>query len=85
MDAATAADFSRATGLLAGLDLLDIRLNRPAKRNALSDRLIGQWHTALINVPEGGFHSRMWHAALDAIPSGRVPVVAVARCGFHAR
>ncbi len=115
MNATTAIDFSPATGLLAGLDLLDIRvggavlhisLNRPAKRNALSDVLIGQLHTALINVPEGVgaavisgagqhfcagldlselverdvasgvFHSRMWHAAFDAIQFGRVPVVA---------
>ena len=93
-------------GLLAGLDLLEItrhdmvlqlRLNRPAKRNALSDPLIQQLHTAFVNLPEdiravvisgagehfcagldlselverdigsGVLHSRMWHAAFDAI------------------
>ena len=103
-------------GLLAGLDLLEItrhgvvlqlRLNRPAKRNALSDPLIQQLHTAFVNLPEdiravvisgagehfcagldqselverdigsGVLHSRMWHAAFDAIQFGRVPVVAV--------
>jgi (methylthio)acryloyl-CoA hydratase len=49
-------------GPLAALDLLQvstdgavahIRLNRPAKRNALSDALIQQVHTAFINLPEG--------------------------------
>ena len=53
--------FTPATGLLATLPLLDIshrgavlhvRLNRPAKRNALSDPLIQQLHTAFINLPE---------------------------------
>ncbi|MGY0197746.1 crotonase/enoyl-CoA hydratase family protein [Leptothrix sp. BB-4] len=102
-------------GLLAGLDLLEItrhgvvlqlRLNRPAKRNALSDPLIQQMHTAFVNLPEdiravvisgagehfcagldlselverdigsGVLHSRMWHAAFDAIQFGRVPVIA---------
>ena len=103
------------TGLLATLDLLQItlagpvlhvRLNRPAKRNALNDPLIQQLHTAFVNLPEGVraavisaegahfcagldlselvereissavLHSRMWHAAFDAIQFGRVPVVA---------
>jgi (methylthio)acryloyl-CoA hydratase len=102
-------------GLLASLSLLDItsvgavlhvRLNRPAKRNALSDPLIQQLHTTFINLPEGTraavisgegthfcagldlselverdvhsgvLHSRMWHAAFDAIQFGQVPVVA---------
>jgi enoyl-CoA hydratase/carnithine racemase len=102
-------------GLLASLDLLQIsgtgtvlhvRLNRPAKRNALSDPLIQQLHTAFVNLPEGTravvisgegqhfcagldlselverdihsgvLHSRMWHAAFDAIQFGAVPVVA---------
>lgn len=101
--------------LLAALDLLSIsqhgpvlhiRLNRPAKRNALSDPLIQQLHTAFIHLPDGTraavisgegdhfcagldlselverdigsgvLHSRMWHAAFDAIQFGRVPVVA---------
>ena len=55
------ATFSAATGLLAQLDLLHIeqrgavlhlQLNRPAKRNALSDALIAQLHTAFVNLPE---------------------------------
>ena len=54
--------FTPAGGLLATLDLLDItlsgpvahlRLNRPAKRNALSDTLIQQLHTAFVNLPDG--------------------------------
>ena len=108
--------FLPATGLLAGLTLLRIetagpivhlRLMRPAKRNAISDTLIQQIHTAMVNLPadaralvlsgegdhfcagldlsemderntfEGVFHSRMWHAAMDAVQFGRVPVVAV--------
>lgn len=106
---------SPATGLLGSLDLLQVslsgavmhvRLNRPAKRNALSDPLIQQLHTAFVNMPDGVraavisgegshfcagldlselvereihsavLHSRMWHAAFDAIQFGRVPVVA---------
>jgi enoyl-CoA hydratase/carnithine racemase len=48
-------------GLLATLDLLKIsragavlhlRLNRPAKRNAISDALIQQLHTAVLNLPD---------------------------------
>lgn len=109
-------DFTAAPGLLATLELLQItrrgpvlhvRLNRPAKRNALSDPLIQQLHTTFVNLPEGVgavvisgegshfcagldlselverdvgggvLHSRMWHAAFDAIQFGRVPVVAV--------
>jgi enoyl-CoA hydratase/carnithine racemase len=50
-----------ATGLLAQLDLLavshggaitHVRLNRPAKRNALSDTLIQQLHSCFVNLPE---------------------------------
>ncbi|HSI60332.1 MAG TPA: crotonase/enoyl-CoA hydratase family protein [Ideonella sp.] len=53
--------FTAASGLLAELDLLrielsgpliHIRLNRPAKRNAISDPLISQLHTAFVNLPE---------------------------------
>jgi enoyl-CoA hydratase/carnithine racemase len=53
--------FSAATGLLAQLDLLEIahagaitqlRLNRPAKRNAISDGLVTQLQTAFVNLPE---------------------------------
>ncbi len=108
--------FVAAGGLLAGLGLLriesagpltHIRLMRAAKRNAISDALIGQVHTAFVNLPaatravvlsgdgdhfcagldltemkdnttfEGVAHSRMWHAAMDAIQFGPVPVVAV--------
>jgi enoyl-CoA hydratase/carnithine racemase len=111
----TTTTFCPATGVLATLNLLDIsvggavvhlRLNRPAKRNALSDTFIQQLHTAMINLPEtaraavisgegdhfcagldlselverdigsGVLHSRMWHAAFDALQFGRVPVVA---------
>lgn len=107
--------FQPASGLLATLALLRIeasgpvlhvRLNRPAKRNAISDELITQIHTAFINLPvetravvvtgEGDHfcagldlselverdissavqHSRMWHAAFDAVQWGRVPVIA---------
>jgi (methylthio)acryloyl-CoA hydratase len=51
---------SPAAGVLAALDLLHveadgpvthIRLNRPGKRNALSDGLIAQLHTAFVNLP----------------------------------
>ncbi len=52
--------FRPATGLLAALDLLEIglagpvahlRLNRPAKRNAINDTLVQQLQTALVNLP----------------------------------
>ena len=108
--------FEALPGLLATLDLLQVsqaggvvhvRLNRPAKRNAISDTLIQQLHSCMLNLPktaqavvvsgEGAhfcagldlaelvardihgavLHSRMWHAAFDAIQFGRVPVVAV--------
>ena len=107
---------SALPALFGGLDLLQIsrteavlhlRLNRPAKRNALSDPFIQQLHTVFVNIPadvkavvisgEGSHfcagldlsevvardidsavqHSRMWHAAFDAIQFGPVPVVAV--------
>ena len=108
-------EFTPASGLIAGLDLLQVsfsasvahvRLNRPAKRNALSDTFIQQLQTCFLNLPaevkaavvsgegdhfcagldlaelverdigSGVLHSRMWHAAFDAIQFGRVPVVA---------
>lgn len=108
--------FKPASGILSQLSLLKIatagavaqvRLNRPSKRNAISDDLISQLQTAFINLPsdiravvlggegdhfcagldlselverdvaEGVLHSRMWHAAFDAIQFGRVPVIAV--------
>jgi (methylthio)acryloyl-CoA hydratase len=110
-----APPFSPATGLLSTLPLLQVsiranvlhvRLNRPDKRNALSDPLIQQLHTVFVNLPDdvravvvsgegshfcagldlselverdigsGVLHSRMWHAAFDAVQFGRVPVVA---------
>ena len=60
MSSAPTTAFRPATGLLASLDLLQVtqadavlhlRLNRPAKRNAISDALIGQIHTAFLNLP----------------------------------
>jgi (methylthio)acryloyl-CoA hydratase len=58
MNAAT--DFLPASGLLAQLDLLHIehagavthlRLNRPAKRNAINEALMRQLHTAVLHLP----------------------------------
>jgi enoyl-CoA hydratase/carnithine racemase len=54
--------FTPATGLLSGLDLLRIeiadnvahvQLNRPDKRNAISDGMVRQIQTAFINLPDG--------------------------------
>ena len=54
------ATFSPAAGVLAELDLLRIeqadavlhvRLNRPAKRNALNDTLVAQLQTTFTNLP----------------------------------
>ena len=51
----------RLPAALASLDLLRIettgavlhlRLNRPAKRNAINDALVAQLHTAFVNLPE---------------------------------
>ena len=83
-----------------------VRLNRPAKRNALGDALIlalrnlfetlpaeakavvlhgaGDHFCAGLDLSElkerdagqGLYHSRMWHAALDRVQFGPVPVVA---------
>ncbi len=56
----TSAAFLSAP-LLGSLDLLRIealgavlhvRLNRPAKRNAINDALVAQLHTAFVNLPE---------------------------------
>jgi len=61
MSDSTLSSFEPAGGVLAQLDLLQVgvhgpvmhvRLARPAKRNALSDTLIAQLHTAFVNVPE---------------------------------
>ncbi len=50
------------TGALSALNLLllqqagevlHIRLNRPAKRNSISDELLAQLHTAFIHMPKG--------------------------------
>jgi enoyl-CoA hydratase/carnithine racemase len=87
-------------------DVAIVRLNRPAKRNALSDALVlGVRHTfenlpatvraavlagsgdhfcAGLDLSElkerdagaGLHHSRMWHAALEQVQYGPVPVVA---------
>jgi (methylthio)acryloyl-CoA hydratase len=109
-------DFQAAGGALAELNLLRIsiagavghvRLNRPAKRNAVNDTLVLQLRSALEGLPasvkavvlsgegahfcagldlselsersvaEGVLHSRLWHAVMDAIQFGRMPVVAV--------
>ena len=60
MTSAVTTTFQPAAGLLASLDLLQVtqadevlhvRLNRPAKRNVISDALIGQIHTAFLNLP----------------------------------
>ncbi len=116
MSSDLAPAFAPVTGLLATLDLLAIsqsdavlhlQLNRPAKRNAINDRLVQQIHTAFVNLPDsvkavvvsgagahfcagldlselvqrdmqGAIqHSRMWHAAFDAVQFARVPAVAV--------
>jgi enoyl-CoA hydratase/carnithine racemase len=83
-----------------------VRLNRPAKRNALSDGLVLAVRDAFQNLPPtvraavldgtgehfcagldlaelkerdagaGLHHSRMWHAALEQVQYGPVPVVA---------
>jgi enoyl-CoA hydratase/carnithine racemase len=56
----TPNDFRPADGLLAQLQLLRIehaatvthlRLNRPAKRNAINEELVRQLHTAVLNLP----------------------------------
>jgi enoyl-CoA hydratase/carnithine racemase len=87
-------------------DVAIVRLNRPAKRNALSDSLILGVRSTFENLPSsvraavldgagdhfcagldlselkerdagaGLHHSRMWHAALEQVQYGPVPVVA---------
>jgi enoyl-CoA hydratase/carnithine racemase len=53
-------DFEPAQGLLGSLQMLRVeqrgpivhlRLNRPAKRNAINDRFIAEIHTAFVNLP----------------------------------
>ena len=53
--------FRAATGLLSQLErlrieqrgaVLHVRLNRPSKRNAISDALVAQLQTAFVNLPE---------------------------------
>jgi (methylthio)acryloyl-CoA hydratase len=83
-----------------------VRLNRPAKRNALSDSLVAGVRDTFQNLPStvraavldgagdhfcagldlselkerdagaGLHHSRMWHAALEEVQYGPVPVIA---------
>lgn len=116
VDASVTAGFRPVQGVLAQQSLLCIeqsgtivhmRLNRPGKRNAMSDAMIRQLHTAFINLPQdarvvvisgegshfcagldlsevseqsvadGIHHSRLWHAAFDAIQFGPVPVISV--------
>ena len=59
--AARPADHSPLSASLVALDLLTIeasdtvlhvRLNRPAKRNAVNDALVAQLHTCFVNLPE---------------------------------
>jgi enoyl-CoA hydratase/carnithine racemase len=54
-------EFQPAQGLLGSLEMLRVeqrgpvmhlRLNRPAKRNAINDRFIAEIHTAFVNLPE---------------------------------
>jgi (methylthio)acryloyl-CoA hydratase len=53
-------NFTPATGVLAGLDMVRVRtsgpvlhlhLDRPAKRNSISDALLAQIHTVFVNLP----------------------------------
>jgi enoyl-CoA hydratase/carnithine racemase len=55
------AEFQPTQGLLGSLEMLRVeqrgpvvhlRLNRPAKRNAINDRFIAEIHTAFVNLPE---------------------------------
>ncbi len=87
-------------------DVAVVRLNRPAKRNALSDALVQAVRDTFQNLPAGVraavlhgegdhfcagldlselqerdagaglHHSRMWHACLEEVQYGPVPVVA---------
>jgi enoyl-CoA hydratase/carnithine racemase len=87
-------------------ELAIVRLNRPAKRNALSDGLVLAVRDAFQNLPstvraavldgagehfgagldlselterdagQGLHHSRMWHACLEEVQYGPVPVIA---------
>ncbi len=56
-----AADAPALSAMLRSLDflfieargaVLHVRLNRPAKRNAVSDALVAQLHTCFVNLPE---------------------------------
>ena len=56
----TTTKFTPAGGALAGLDMLrvefagavaHVELHRPAKRNAISDAMLQQLHSALLNLP----------------------------------
>ena len=58
---ATLLDISEQAPVFGVLDLLrveargpvlHVRLNRPAKRNAINDALVAQLHTAFVNLPE---------------------------------
>ena len=47
--------------------VLHLRLNRPAKRNSVSDELLAQVHTVFVNLPEG--HPRRSSSAAKASTS----------------
>ena len=94
------------TAEMAG-EILQVRIRRPGKRNAINDETIlgidrlfsaipeqakcvvisgeGEHFSAGLDlselkerdVVEGIYHSRMWHAALDKLQFGKVPVVVV--------
>lgn len=106
---ATPPDYSQLNLLQVSIEgaVAHMRLNRPAKRNALSDTLMAQIDGFFSHLPEsigavvisgegqhfcagldlselaeqsvaqGILHSRGWHAVMDRIQFGRVPVVAV--------
>jgi enoyl-CoA hydratase/carnithine racemase len=50
-EAADAPPRGAASASERGGSIVHIRLNRPAKRNAISDELIAQIHTAFVNLP----------------------------------
>ena len=60
MSTDTFTPFAAASGPLSSLPLLTlqqagpvlhVRLNRPAKRNSISDELLAQLHTVFVNLP----------------------------------
>ena len=49
--------------------VLHIRLNRPAKRNSISDKLLAQLHTVFVNLP-GGFRAAVLSGAGEHFCAG---------------